>query len=493
MGTLIYSTTRKARTNRWEHEDLGVKHDSKIWRRRMAGWKEQTDRAYMLALRTTGSPALAEEAVQEACMRILQNPPEDRGDEAAAAYFLKVVRGVAVNLVLSSKNRRQREENHGVAAEKKVRAPDEIAAASETARAARAALETLPQEEREAICLCCEQSLTHRMAAYVLQEPEKTVTDRVQRGLEKLRRRLVAQGFAAAAPVVLGQQLAELGIPPAPAVLAGRIRELGASARESIRAAGNAAGRKASGNLAVKMVLGAAVAGAVVAVVLKPWQTAPAGNGAAAKPQAQTEDKPLHLTWAFEQGPAVDLKIAEGAWQWRAADEKASGSMSVADGSVVVVLPLAIPARPVLVAVKHNRWQAAAKGGGRYSSGCGWAGTKAALPYDSWSRIWNGRPAGSYEVRHYFVDRSKITMVVADGEQRITGIKEYKTPYPSQEIFLSFINFRYEQLVIEEIELRTLDEQDIPSEVRDAEALKKGMKFRQFRPDTSDPADNEGE
>ncbi|MCC6475288.1 MAG: hypothetical protein IT514_16260, partial [Burkholderiales bacterium] len=106
-----------------------MKRDSKIWRTRMAAWAEQTDRAYMLALRTTGSPALAEEAVQEACVRILQRPPEDRGDDAAAAYFLRTVHGVAVDLTRSSKHRRQREENHGVATEKTTRAPDEIAAA----------------------------------------------------------------------------------------------------------------------------------------------------------------------------------------------------------------------------------------------------------------------------------------------------------------------------------------------------------------------------
>ena len=77
-----------------------------IWRRRLAGWVGQTDRAYLLALRTTGAPDLAEEAVQQVYTRLLLRPPEDRGEEAAMAYFLKAVHGAAVDLTRSTSRRR---------------------------------------------------------------------------------------------------------------------------------------------------------------------------------------------------------------------------------------------------------------------------------------------------------------------------------------------------------------------------------------------------
>src|ERR1051325_3063696 len=60
-----------------------------------------TDRAYAIALRVTGNSALAEEAVQEAWIRLLRKPPQDQGAEQVRAYLLKAVHGVAVNLTQS--------------------------------------------------------------------------------------------------------------------------------------------------------------------------------------------------------------------------------------------------------------------------------------------------------------------------------------------------------------------------------------------------------
>lgn len=468
-------------------EGQGLKRDSKIWRTRMAAWAEQTDRAYMLALRTTGSPALAEEAVQEACVRILQRPPEDRGDDAAAAYFLRTVHGVAVDLTRSSKYRRQREENHGVATEKNTRAPDEIAAARESARAARAALETLSREEREAVCLCCEQSLSRSMAAYVLQQPEQTVADRVQRGLEKLRQRLSAQGFAAVTPVLLGKQLAELGVPKAPAALADRVRDLGATARESVRVARRVATRKASGNLGVKVVLGAAVVGAVAVVAsgvldkepssaAKPAAKtgAPAESVAATKSEAPpVEEKPVYARWDFAKGPAQDLEVAYGKWSWRAATEKAAGGMEIPEGYVVVLPPTMVPQRPFLVTVKLT-WITKNSRKRRWISAAGWTDGKEKLEPECWTSPWVGSPAGAYEVRHYYVGRYHYEYAIGSAGARVTALHEFPEAYPLRRVFLSFTNENLD-FTVQSIELKEVKEDEIPAELRDPEALKKTM------------------
>lgn len=476
-------------------EGRGLKRDSKIWRTRMAAWAEQTDRAYMLALRTTGSPALAEEAVQEACVRILQRPPEDRGDDAAAAYFLRTVHGVAVDLTRSSKHRRQREENHGVATEKNTRAPDEIAAARETARAARAALSTLSQEEREAVCLCCEQSLSRSMAAYVLQQPEQTVADRVQRGLEKLRQRLSAQGFAAVTPVLLGKQLAELGVPKAPVALADRVRDLGATARESVRVARRVAARKASGNLGVKVVLGAAVVGAVAVVASGVLDKDPPH---AAKPATKTEalaesadatkavappveEKPVYARWDFEKGTAQDLEVAVGTWSWRAADGKAPAGMEIPEGYVVVLPPTEVPQRPFVVSVKLT-WNIKVAGKRRWISGAGWTDGKERLEFELWTKPWMGSPAGAYEVRHYYVGRYKYEYAMGSAGTRVTALHEFPEAYPERRIFLSFTNENLDYTV-QSIELKEVKEDEIPAELRDPEALKKTMPKREHKPE----------
>lgn len=465
MDALTYATASRCEGTRRGYEDHGLKRDSKIWRKRMAAWAEQTDRAYMLALRTTGSPALAEEAVQEACVYILQNPPEDRGDEAAAAYFLKAVHGMAVSTLRSSKHRRQREENHGVAAEKNSHSPEEIAAATETARAARAALEGLSQEEREAICLCCEQSLTHRMAAYVLQEPEKTVTDRVQRGLEKLRRRLVAQGFAAATPIVLGQQLAELGVPKAPTGLASRVHELSAAARESVRAVRNAAGRSASGNLAVKVILGAAVAGAVAIVVLKPWQPTPAGSAPASKAAAQTEDEPLYFKWTFEQGPARELTEVEGSWQWKQLAKKAPGFMATEGNQwVAVTLPVTLPPRPLVLTLHLVEAGRPEQGEGYFMGSYWWDGSQpvARKLRGQWSVPARGKMPHRRVERIFLLDKYVIDCL----DQGVLSVLEYDKAYPADRYRFGIKNWD-----VEAIELSSLRPSEIPAQFQDVEKL----------------------
>lgn len=476
MDALTYGMASRIEATRRGNEDHGLKRDSKIWRKRMAAWAEQTDRAYMLALRTTGSPALAEEAVQEACVRILQNPPEDRGDEAAAAYYLKAVHGVAASMLRSSKHRRQREEIHGVPTEKNSRSPDEIAAAAETARAARVALETLPQDERVAICLCCEQNLTRGMAAYVLQAPEQTVADRVQRGLEKLRRRLVAQGFAAAAPVALGQQLAELGVPKAPVALASRVRALGASARESVRAVRKDAGRKASGNLAVKVVLGVAVAGAIAAVASgimdkeaphSAQTDAEVGTQAASTVQPA---KPLYVRWSFDKGPAKDLEVLNGTWTWSRPNGDAGGCMSTAnDKKALVQLPVAIPDRPVRVTVKmlyqraltSPRW-----------IGAHWCEGGKMLKHEN---VWQatgdrgGNPLGAFTFEQYFIGRYAIQ--VFGGTETI--VNEYQRPHPGDFVAIAVTNFD-----ILEIELQELSDAELPDGYADPQALLRRLNKR---------------
>lgn len=476
MSALTYATARRSEGARCGYEGRGLKRESTIWRKRMAAWAEQTDRAYMLALRTTGSPALAEEAVQEACVRILQNPPEDRGDDAAAAYFLKAVHGVAANMLRSSKHRRQREEIHGVPTEKTHRSPDEIAAAAEIAKAAQAALEGLPQDERVAICLCCEQNLTRGMAAYVLQAPEQTVADRVQRGLEKLRRRLVAQGFAAAAPVVLGQQLAELGVPKAPAGLVGRVRELGASARESVRAVRNAAGRKASGNVAVKVVLGVALAGAIGVVasgILEKDAPPPAQKGAEAEvPAAYTAQpaKPLHMQWSFDKGPAKDLEVLNGTWSWSRPEGEEGGCMSTANNqSTLVQLPIAIPERPVRVSVKLRYRRALTSP--RWI-GVHWCqGGKSLKHENAWKATGNrgGEPLGTFTFEQYFIGR--YTIQVFGGAETI--VNQYERPHPGDRLAVAVTNFD-----VLEIELQELSETEMPDGYADPQALLRRLNKR---------------
>lgn len=150
-------------------------------------------------------------------------------------------------------------------------APDNSAARAEAGKAARAALAVLPVEEREAVSLCCEMDLTHKAASEILGIPERTLSARVNRGLEKLRARLVSQGFAALTPLSVGEGLRSLGVPPAPQCVTQSLGEIAASAaRGSLRLARQVAlqgpSQLAVKSVAIAVLIGTAAAGGYLAV-----------------------------------------------------------------------------------------------------------------------------------------------------------------------------------------------------------------------------------
>jgi RNA polymerase sigma-70 factor (ECF subfamily) len=73
---------------------------------------------------------------------------------------------------------------------------DVEAARREEARSVRAALDSLPEEQRKTIELAYFGGFSHSQIAELLDEPIGTVKGRMRLGLDKLRRQL-SEGFAA--------------------------------------------------------------------------------------------------------------------------------------------------------------------------------------------------------------------------------------------------------------------------------------------------------
>lgn len=82
--------------------------------------------------------------------------------------------------------------------------PAEVADHAEQLERLERALLRLPEDEREAVLLTHVSGLTHRAAAATLELSRETVTSRVQRGLERLRRALGVRSAAAAAVLLAG-------------------------------------------------------------------------------------------------------------------------------------------------------------------------------------------------------------------------------------------------------------------------------------------------
>ncbi len=225
--------------------------------------ERQLAQAYNLAMRVTGNAALAEDAVQEAFVRLLR---EARPGRFPLSHVLRAVHSCAVDLLRSEGARRRREEDRGVRASSSFKPPTGAAELRELAEVARAALAELPGEMRVAIALCCEQGLTQEEAAGIVGVPRGTVARRLQRGLERLRKKLAARGLVALAPAALGKALGSAGLPPAPASV---LAEAGRLAREVLApaAAPGVSVAAVKGETTMKIIAGLILAGAVAAGV----------------------------------------------------------------------------------------------------------------------------------------------------------------------------------------------------------------------------------
>ena len=270
-GTVPCEEGRRVKAVGAASGSLSMRARAKADREEAGALLEWAPRAYWLALRVTGNAALAEDAVQDALVRLLRRPPGARDERARRVYFLRTVHNTALSLLSSERARERREEVLAVERDERRTGGPPGPEKRETARAARAALGALPPDLRVAVSLCCEQGLTQREAAEIAGVPMGTMARRVQRGLEKLKGALAAAGFASLAPALLTGAHAGPGVPAVPAGLAtklggllagGKIGTVGATG-----AAGTAGTAAAKGGIAMKIVAGIVAASALAGAV----------------------------------------------------------------------------------------------------------------------------------------------------------------------------------------------------------------------------------
>jgi RNA polymerase sigma-70 factor (ECF subfamily) len=166
---------------------------------RLAGGEEEAlavlyDRlgaaAYGLALRIAGDPDAAEDAVQEAFLRLWRRADRyDRRRGDPRPWVLRIVRNVAIDLQ-RARYARSRAEGAGAAddpGERDVPRPEDSAEAAETASRVRAALAELPPEQRRAVEIAYFEGLSHREIAAREGLPLGTVKTRIRDAVLRLR------------------------------------------------------------------------------------------------------------------------------------------------------------------------------------------------------------------------------------------------------------------------------------------------------------------
>jgi RNA polymerase sigma-70 factor (ECF subfamily) len=151
-----------------------------------------------LARRILSDPARSEEIVQEVFLRLWNEPERfDPARGSLRSFLLAQAHGRAVDLVRSDTSRRAREVREAKAAAEAGYDIEHEVWDLAVADQVRAALDTLPEDERRAIELAYFGGHTYRDVATVLDTPEGTVKSRIRVGLKRMRASLNEAGVGA--------------------------------------------------------------------------------------------------------------------------------------------------------------------------------------------------------------------------------------------------------------------------------------------------------
>jgi RNA polymerase sigma factor (sigma-70 family) len=149
--------------------------------------------AYSLARRILTEETLAQDVVQEVFLSLWRDARRfDAGRGTVATYLLSMTHHRAVDVVRREENlRRWRTSDEGLEleADPKVRVEDEVEA-SERRAEVRAALNELPDAQREALLLAYFGGYTQREVAALVGVPLGTVKTRMAAGMRKMKEAL---------------------------------------------------------------------------------------------------------------------------------------------------------------------------------------------------------------------------------------------------------------------------------------------------------------
>jgi RNA polymerase sigma factor (sigma-70 family) len=215
--------------------------------------------AFRLAAHILGSTEDAQDAVQTAYLAALLDLRKGVSPDDLRAWFLKVVANVA-RMQLRGESRRRRRE---VAAMMESRDGSSGGVSAELVAALRKAIAALDEKYRLPVVLCCEEGLSQREAAAVLDMPESTVNKYVTVGLERLHAALSRAGYAVVPATVLSALVHTA--PAVPATLAATLGKIVSGQMPVVGSgsgsAGAAVGVAAKGGIAMKILVSVVAAG----------------------------------------------------------------------------------------------------------------------------------------------------------------------------------------------------------------------------------------
>jgi RNA polymerase sigma-70 factor (ECF subfamily) len=146
--------------------------------------------AYGVAVRSLGRTAEAEDVVQEAFLALWRQAARLDPARGVRSYLLTIVHNKAVDRVRRNARRPELVLEGEVSIQAEAADPVQFAEALENRELVRSALDTLPQEQRQAIEMAYFAGLTASEVADRLQIPVGTVKSRLRLALGHMRRAL---------------------------------------------------------------------------------------------------------------------------------------------------------------------------------------------------------------------------------------------------------------------------------------------------------------
>ncbi len=245
--------------------------------------QEHVDAAYTLAQRILGQRDLAEDAVQEACLRLLATAGRYRAEIPFSAWFGRLVSTAAVDQ-LRRRTRHQRENSPAVAM---VTAPEQREPEDRDGPldAMRTTLGALPDRYRVPLSLYYFAGLDQAGVAQTLGVPPGTAAALLSRGLQRLRSGMARRGFAFS--VVLLATLPTYAAEPALRSALTTMMATKAAAAGGTAFAATFAAKMVAKVVAIALSV-AAVAAALVTVAVISWPVTSATSPASTRPTPPT-------------------------------------------------------------------------------------------------------------------------------------------------------------------------------------------------------------
>lgn len=320
-------------------------------------FRRYVDAAYATAMRVCRNSADAEDAVQTAFMQVLQRADSFRGQSeySVRAWLMAIVANACKQTIRSEVHRRQRQEEVGMEQDDVYVGEDPAGPESDLdARSSEVLeeLDQLPAPYRAAIWLHHYDGLSQHDAAEALGMSEKSLNNRVFRGMSQLRHRLAARGLTVTM-AGLTAAIPMLRIGPAPGALVEKMADIAAdSVGMAVSETETASGL---GQFKSWLILAVAMTAAVgTGVVL--WQRTAKESPVGATPPASVPQE-FHYRWDFnEPGIPPEFKILMGSLKHMpGCGQDGSGCIESSAGENRIRIDIPLSGYPFVV-----KWQVSA-------------------------------------------------------------------------------------------------------------------------------------